>query len=826
MSGERILVIDDSREIVRHLAEQVLPTFGYRTLFAYDGRTGLQMIRQDKPDLIMLDLNLPEMTGLDILEKMVQESITIPVILMTGYGTEKSAVEAFRLGVKDYLVKPFTVDEVVETINRALIEPRLRQDKQQLADQLRRTQVEMRRRMNEMSALFGIGKAVASLLSVDKVLERVLDAAVYLSGAEESAIWLLDKKSGQLRAFARQQEDNGEPPLQLGAPGKDTYISQVMRTGRALRKSQFAGKGVKIHEDYWARSILCVPLTLRGQAMGVLSVYNCVGPKVFSERDEYLLSALADYAAIALENARVFQATDQALTSGLGEMQTLIRITRTLTSSLELDKVVRMTIQQVHDSWQIEASSIWLLDEEEGTLRLLANVGTSTEVLSQFEIPVGRGFVGHVAQTADWIYTNQAEEHPIHYKEVDKKTGFKTRSLLCVPLIFCQRVIGVLQLLNKLDGDFDDQDVERALTIATAVAIGISNALLYKEVESRQQQLEAALEHNSNPIIVTDQKHRLVLLNHQARVRMGLSKLMIGQPVGEVLQPAELAEFVQREFANTKTLRTEVNLPDETTWIATLARIPDYGRILFLQDITYLKDIDQAKSNFVSIVSHDLRAPLNSIIAFALALHQSGSFEDEQKLFISRIVRSAQRMLNMVNGLLDLARISSGMGEHILCDIKTTVREVMADLAGEAMSKKIRLELSSGDGQYLVYGEPTQLRQAIGNLVDNAIKYSPNGHKVEVDLKQDEQWVYVEVRDTGVGIQTSDLPRIFDEFYRIQNANDAFGSGLGLSVVRSVAEAHGGRVWVESERGMGSVFFLELPAAHKQLARHEEEKVG
>src|SRR5688500_11478249 len=96
MSGELILVIDDSKEIVRHLADQVLPMFGFRTLVAFDGRTGWNMIRQERPDLIMLDLNLPEMTGMDVLQMMVEESIRIPVILMTGYGSEKSAVEAFR----------------------------------------------------------------------------------------------------------------------------------------------------------------------------------------------------------------------------------------------------------------------------------------------------------------------------------------------------------------------------------------------------------------------------------------------------------------------------------------------------------------------------------------------------------------------------------------------------------------------------------------------------------------------------------------------------------------------------------------------------------
>src|SRR5690606_11460066 len=112
MSDELILVVDDSREMARHLAEFLLPALGHRAIVAFDGRRGLELIKEQNPDLIMLDLNLPEMTGLDVLEAMARLSIETPVILMTGYGSEKSAIDAFRLGIKDYLVKPFTVDEV------------------------------------------------------------------------------------------------------------------------------------------------------------------------------------------------------------------------------------------------------------------------------------------------------------------------------------------------------------------------------------------------------------------------------------------------------------------------------------------------------------------------------------------------------------------------------------------------------------------------------------------------------------------------------------------------------------------------------------------
>lgn len=813
MSGERILVVDDSQQIVTHLTEQVLPMFGFKTLYALEGKTGLDRIRNDNPDLVMLDLNLPDMTGIDVLHHLIEDKIDVPVVLMTGFGSEKSAIDAFRLGAKDYIIKPFSVDEVLETINRALIETRLRHDKQQLAEQLRRAHVEMRRRVNEMSTLFGIGKAVASLLSVRKVLDRVLEAAIYLSNAEESTIWMADENKEQLRVYAKKGTQEVEPQI-YELSTNESHVGQVMRTGRPLRESAFSGKGIIVKTGYTARAVLYVPLMLRGQSVGVLSVANLTEPRSFSERDEFLLSALADYAAIALENAKVFQAADRALAAGNEELRTLIQITRTITSTLDLKKVINMTIKQVHDSWQIEASSLWLLDETDQTLRVLANVGTPADTLGSFRIPLGQGFVGQVAQSGKWIFTNNVVEHPLHFRQVDRETGFKTRSLLCVPLVFREKVIGVLQLLNKLDGDFDDSDVERALSIATAVAIAVSNSLLFQQAESRQQQLEATLEHNGNPIIIIDPDFKVLLLNQQARTRLSLSKDCVGKLADVVIKPAELADFITQPLGENDKVRKEISLDDESVWISTLAPIPSYGRVLILQDITYLKDLDKSKSNFVATVSHDLRAPLNSITGFVGAIEGAGELNEEQQNYLSRIRHSTDRMMNLVNGLLDLAKINSRLSDlRDLCDVILLAREAVADLQGQALSKDISLEFSVDGEQPAIWvqGDETLIRQAISNLIDNAIKYSPRDSQIKMAIHSKDNLVEFKIQDNGVGIASADLPFIFDEFYQVRGDSNKEGIGLGLTLVRSIAESHGGQVWVQSNNDSGTIFGFQLP---------------
>lgn len=810
MSGEIILIIDDSKEIVKHLTEFILPVYGYETLFAYDGQTGLQLIREKNPDLVMLDLHLPEMTGTDVLQQMAQESLSTPVVLMTGYGSEQSAIDAFRLGAKDYIIKPFTVDEITETIDRALLETRLLHDKEELAEQLRRAKVELSRQTHEMETLSNIGKAITSLLSVDEVLARVLEAAMRLTGAEDSTIWLPDEDEVFLLSYGMK---GGETEAQKSRHSKlviaDSQVGQVLQSGRPLRQSRSSGHGVKIQTGFFARSVLFVPLKLHGRTLGVLGVSNLVAFRSFSKQDEFLLSFLADYAAIALKNAQVFQAADSALAGRLVELNTLNEITRAITSSLDLDEVVRQTIQQVHHSWHIEASSLWWLDETTQHLKVLANVGTPSTVLNDMRLPVNHGIAGAVARSGQWIYSNDVAAHPLHFRQVDELTNFRTKSLLCVPLVFRGQVVGVMELLNKQDGEFGHEDVEKALSIAAAVAIAVSNALLFKQAEAQKQHLEVTLEHNNSPILITDANGRVLLLNQEARNRLHLTAEVVGQAVASVIGIPELVSLLTDPFLQTT---DEMVLADGAVWLPRVAQIPGHGRILILQDITHLHELDEAKNHFTQTISHDMRAPLNEIGQLAYQLGQIAPLHADQQAIVAQITQATEKMMGMVDGLLELAQANSGLGAHAqLCNLLDIISQVMADYQSQAKAKDVRLVLTAEAELGFVLGNPLQLHRAVSNLIDNAIKYSPTQEDVSIALSSNPQHVIVKVHDQGRGVAESDKPHIFDTFYRGKGSAEPSGAGLGLALVHSIAQAHGGKVSVESHNGHGSTFLLELP---------------
>ena len=476
MSGEIILVIDDSVEMVKHLTEYILPTFDYKTISAQDGQSGLALIREQQPDLVMLDYNLPRMTGIDVLQQMAKESLTVPVILMTGYGSELSAIEAFRLGAKDYLIKPFTVDEVVETVSRALVERRLLHDKEALAEESRRLRVAIDRQAQEMRTMSDFGKAVTSLLSAEKIMKQVIDAAIELTDAERCMIWLPDGDEGLMRSYTRSE--NGEIEMfrrHVSVTG--TFIETVINDGVAFRRSDLEGEDLQLFADCNARAVLCVPLQLGGETLGSLGVMNETAVRRFSKRHEFLLSFLGDYTAIAMKNARILEVADSALAVKVDRLNTLVEITRAITSSIDLDEVARLTIHQVHTHWDIEASSLWLVDEESNCLTILASVGTAADQLSKTCIPLGTGFVGRVVETGEPILSNTVIDDSRHYRQIDDNTGFQTYSMICVPMVTRGKVVGAMELINNRDGDFFESDVEWAASIATAVAIAATNAL-------------------------------------------------------------------------------------------------------------------------------------------------------------------------------------------------------------------------------------------------------------------------------------------------------------------------------------------------------------
>jgi diguanylate cyclase (GGDEF)-like protein/PAS domain S-box-containing protein len=309
MSHEMILVVDDNRQISDFLAETMLPGMGYDVQVARDANSAIKVVKQRNGnlDLMLLDLQLPDLTGLDLLRRLANDGYHIPTILMTGHGSEQVAAEAFRLGVHDYLSKPLDETLLTEAITRALAENRLQREKALLNKQLEE-------QVAWLTSLSKVGQSVTSTLELGEVLVRIVEAGVLLTNAEEGFLALLDKESGllYLRAVKNMDEDSIKT---MRIPISDSLVGQVIKSKRPLRAVEPSFKApLKVSTGYLVHSLLHVPILSKGHPLGVLSVTNRKNDVPFKENDEVVLSSLAAYAAVALENADLYQQARQEIT--------------------------------------------------------------------------------------------------------------------------------------------------------------------------------------------------------------------------------------------------------------------------------------------------------------------------------------------------------------------------------------------------------------------------------------------------------------------------------------------------------------------------------
>lgn len=300
---ERVLIIDDSQEIRDFLSDYILKPKGFEVIMASNGLMGLEMAIAKEPDLMIVDQQMPRLTGLEVLEKLQERGIEIPAILATAHGSEETAVQAFRLGIRDYVIKPFDADEISESVDRALRESRLQRERDQLVQQLMESNSQLQRRAQELNVLYGVGKSVASSLDLEEVLHRVVEAAVYVVGAEEGSLMLLDEEHGELYVRASKNLDSKAQSMRKKVT--DSLAGKVLQTKRAIaigNDSQWK----RTHTALLVKSLIYVPLVLQNKPIGVLGVTNHLKETSFDSNDTRALSALGGYATIAINNANIY----------------------------------------------------------------------------------------------------------------------------------------------------------------------------------------------------------------------------------------------------------------------------------------------------------------------------------------------------------------------------------------------------------------------------------------------------------------------------------------------------------------------------------------
>lgn len=623
-----------------------------------------------------------------------------------------------------------------------------------------------------------------------------------------------------------------------------------------------------------ATSLLALPLARGTELRWVLFVQAAVHTR-FSPAEVELALTIVNQASIALESARLFAETqrmaeelEQRVVKRTAELEqektnteTLLRILSEVSASLDLDRALSRTLALLNDAVGAEQGTVMLLQADDNLLHYRAGYGyltgkTPTEGQG-FTLKIGEGLAGWVVQHRESVLVPDLHKDPRWVKS--GSVSNEHRSSIATPLMVGEDVIGALMVFHRQPGFFGTEVLGLVRAIAGQVAIAINNAHLYELIRDQAERLgsmlrkeqeeasrsQAILEAVADGVVVTGPDNRITFLNRSAAQILGLdADKMIGESLdafGGIFGKAASAWMKTISIWSSdpashqdgESYAEQLELEDGRIALVHLAPVilqNDFlGTVSIFRDVTHEVEVDRLKSEFVATVSHELRTPMTSIRGYVdiLLMGAAGALNENQMHFLQIVKNNTERLNILVNDLLDISRIESG--RVTLSPQPVNLRDVAEDVLADALrrsqqdKKSIAFSLDASKDLPRVYGDAERLRQVIGNLVDNAYRYTPKNGQVTVRVyAANGNHVQVDVEDTGVGIPPQDQERIFDRFFRGEDplVLATPGTGLGLAIVKQLVEMHNGRIWVKSEGvGKGSTFSFTLPVYTEERVR-------
>ena len=812
MAGEKILIVDDKPEAAAFCDEYLFRPHGYVPLIAHDGAQGLDMALGERPDLMILDFRLPRMSGLDVLRALRDKQVELPVIFTTAYGSQEDIAEAFRLGVKDYLTKPFDASEMLSVVRRVLAEKREHDDQE-------RRQSELERQVKKLSTLYGS--------SVQSVLNHIVESAVAILGAEEGYLLLLDERSDEL--YMRSALNMGEGfASEFRLRVKDTIAGHVVESGEPIRFSQQdAGDNLKIKTGYLVKAVVNVPLCIDQRIIGVLGADNRVSSAPFTQTDLDLLVSLADHAATAIANASLYEDIHRTLVRRVRELTTMQQFAQDLNAVMDVRRIAGIVLHHCTGVTSAEGGLVGIRSRgvtEWVAAGYLASLPADPRWRPDWE-SITSGITGQGLEPATTVVDSGSSW---------MSSSGVTRSQMVVPIRRAGRTLGLIDLESSRPTAFSGSDRQLVVALADRAAVAVENARLFDAVVNEQRKTKLVLHSIADGVYTVDRGLHITGFNTAAERIMGWRESeVMGRSCVEVFQDAEgggyhQCELIREAMEQGRSLSSTPDDPpvrtrdgDAVYLSSSTAPLHSQegqleGAVVVFRDVSSDRELDRLKSDFVSMISHELRSPLASLSA-ALELLTSITGDQEEAQRTLQIARANERRLTrLTEDILSVSRIEAGQ-MRVSCEpvtlgplLKRVVR--LAQMA----AKQHQLILKLPERLPFVLADHSKVEIIASNLVINAINYSPDGGRVLIKVEgpiADE--VVVSVMDEGLGIPEEHLDRVFDRFYRVDTSDGrrVYGHGLGLYITKQLIELQGGRIWVQSLEGRGSCFSFSLPVA-------------
>jgi two-component system phosphate regulon sensor histidine kinase PhoR len=538
------------------------------------------------------------------------------------------------------------------------------------------------------------------------------------------------------------------------------------------------------------------------------------------------LEPLATQVTILLDRAFLRQRSEQQSV----EFGIVSDISYSITSTLNLEEIFHKVANAVRRALAAESISIGLTDPLSNEIVFVdALMGPLFAGLPPIRLKLGQGIAGWVAMNGDPTIVNDVYEDTRFFANVDKSSGFQTNSILCVPLKVEQRVIGVLEAINKQNGHFDKNDLRLLQAISGPLAVAIENASLHSDVLAEKRRIETIFSSMSEGLLTTNADGWVTATNDAL-----LTLLRRKEADGEIWHIKDLIQTRKVDFAAFFEQVKEaveaypqlacdicqgedIYVPILVSGTTIRNENGEVDELIFVfSDLRQIREVERMRDDFFNNIIHELRTPLATILMYARLLREGKAADDQAKAdrFLGVIERESDRLQKMVRQMLQLAKLEAREIQRSpepvsLNPILDQILPPLADRATEkglAFSQRIQSDLPA------ILGNEDTLYLIFKNLVENAIKFTQSG-TVYVNVKQVDKKIRVEVRDEGIGIPVQAMPNLFKRFYRAQTAVERgiAGTGLGLYMVKEGIEKHSGTIEVNSEEGNGTTFVVHLP---------------
>jgi two-component system, NtrC family, sensor histidine kinase KinB len=707
------------------------------------------------------------------------------------------------------------------------------------------------------SALLRIASAIETAATLDELLMLALNEFAHLLDIPIGGILLVNEAGTAARLVSSYPPRvTMPPPLDLS---QTTYLRQVAQhrqpiqitdvtvdlPGRNAQDTPQSRFVAALLDEDQIRTVLLVPLVAQDKLIGFLLLASNGEPRPFPESEVALARLMAGQLAAAITSFRI---TEQAQRRS-AELATLNDIAAAVTSSLNTREVYHLVMGKLNEYFQVDAGSLLMVDPETDELVFVMTLEAGEEKLFGVRVPRGMGIVGHVAETQQYAIVDDAQNDPRFFANVSDSVGYEVHTILCVPIVIKGRTIGVIELLNKRDGHFTEEEANRLTRMAATIGVAIENARLFQQVTTVRDRVEAIVNSTADGILMADMHGTVVTANPTAAQLFGLrTETLFGKQLDVLL--AELHaratnvnvpswlndnnahEIVELELGGSqRRFIRHFILPVRETNGA------EIGRLAMFQDFSKERELAQLREDYTGMLVHDLRAPLTAIMNGIMMVKRGlgGPISDQQHELLGIAHQGSQTMLEMVNTLLDIAKMEQG---HMALNLEplspyALVDETLDRLRGNAQSQRIDLAQQLSVGLPLIEADREKLVRVLQNLLDNAIKFSPTGATVTfgatalrtttnavTETRQsgtlhlpdldDREWIIFWVRDRGPGIPPQYHERIFEKFGQVRERK-VRGTGLGLTFCKLAVESHGGRIWLQSAEGAGSTFALALP---------------